>query len=134
MDLQGHANYFSCCVTTTTKPMATRHGKVVTYYKKLKSIKLHTLWTRGYVRSCDFTFITWSSDFDFSYTISRFKTQTPKSSPTSCSTSITIISSQKEVSGWNVSGNLFFMGYGFWEGKNSVSALKWLKWSNTNRY
>ena len=65
MDLQGHANYFSCCVTTTTKPMATRHGKVVTYYKKLQPIKLHTLSTRGYVRSCDFTFITWSSDFDF---------------------------------------------------------------------
>ena len=40
--LQGHVNYFSCCITTTTRPMATKLGKVVTYYKKLNPIKSHS--------------------------------------------------------------------------------------------
>ena len=39
--LQGHVKHFSCCITTTTRPMATKLGKVVTCYKKLQSIKLH---------------------------------------------------------------------------------------------
>ena len=41
--LQGHVNYFSCCITTTTRPMATKLRKVVTYYKKLQIIKSHNL-------------------------------------------------------------------------------------------
>ena len=40
--MQGHVNYFSCCITTTTRPMATKLGKVVTYYKKLDPIKSHS--------------------------------------------------------------------------------------------
>ena len=28
--LQGYMNYFTCCVTTTTRPMATKLGKLVT--------------------------------------------------------------------------------------------------------
>ena len=36
--LQGHVNYFSCCITTTTRPMATKLGNV-TYYKKAQLIK-----------------------------------------------------------------------------------------------
>ena len=39
--LQGHINYFSCCITNTTRPMATKLGKVVTYGKKLQPIKSH---------------------------------------------------------------------------------------------
>ena len=30
LTLQGHRNYFSCCITTITRPMATTLGKVVT--------------------------------------------------------------------------------------------------------
>ena len=52
--------------------MATKPGKVVAYNKELPSVKSHD------------PLITWSSDFDFSYTICRFRTQTPKLSPTSC--------------------------------------------------
>ena len=52
--------------------MATKPSRVVTYNEQVHSVK-----------SYDFL-ITWSSDFDFSYTICRFKTQRPKSSPTSC--------------------------------------------------
>ena len=37
--LQGHVNYFSCCITTTTRPMDTEFVKVVTYYKKIQPIK-----------------------------------------------------------------------------------------------
>ena len=44
--------------------MAIKPGRVVTYNKKLPSMK-----SRGLI-----------SDFDFSYTICRFRTQTPKSS------------------------------------------------------
>ena len=29
--LQGHVNYFGCCIATTTRPMATKLCKVVTY-------------------------------------------------------------------------------------------------------
>ena len=32
---QGHVKHISCCITTTTRPMATKLGKLVTYYKKL---------------------------------------------------------------------------------------------------
>ena len=52
--------------------MATKPGRVVTYNEELLSIKSHD------------PLIRWSSNFDFSYTICRFKTQTPKSSPLSC--------------------------------------------------
>ena len=41
MVLAGHVNYFSCCITTTIKPMITKLGKVVTYYKKIQFIKSH---------------------------------------------------------------------------------------------
>ena len=40
---------FSCSITTTTRPMATKLGKVVTYYKKLqpnKSQNLLNTWSR----------------------------------------------------------------------------------------
>ena len=30
LTLQGHRNYFSCCITTTTRRMVTTLGKVVT--------------------------------------------------------------------------------------------------------
>ena len=33
--LQGHVKHISCSITTTTRPMATKLGKLVTYYKKL---------------------------------------------------------------------------------------------------
>ena len=33
--LQCQVKYFSCCTTTATRPMATKLGKVVTYYKNL---------------------------------------------------------------------------------------------------
>lgn len=39
--LQGHVEYISFCITTTTTPMATKGGKLVTYHKKLQSIKSH---------------------------------------------------------------------------------------------
>ena len=34
-------NYFTCCITTTTRPMATNLGKVVTYSNKIQPIKSH---------------------------------------------------------------------------------------------
>ena len=37
--LQGHVNYFNCCITTT--PIDTKLGKVVPYYKKIQRIKSH---------------------------------------------------------------------------------------------
>ena len=49
--LQGHVNYFSCCITNTTRPMATKLGKVVTYYKTLQLIKSHNplnTWSREF--------------------------------------------------------------------------------------
>ena len=52
--------------------MATKPGRVVTQNEELSSIKSHD------------PLITWSSDFDVSYTICRFRTQTPKLSSTSC--------------------------------------------------
>ena len=52
--------------------MAFRPGRVFTYNKKLPSTK--SLLSRVLV-----------SDFDISYTIYKFRTQTPKSSQTSCS-------------------------------------------------
>ena len=39
--LQGHVRYFSGCITTTTRPTATKLDKVVTYYKKPQPIKSH---------------------------------------------------------------------------------------------
>ena len=42
--------YFSsCCVTATTKPMVTKYSQVVTYYKKIQSIRSHkplSTWSR----------------------------------------------------------------------------------------
>ena len=35
--------FFSCCITTNTRPMATKLGKVMIYYKKLQFIKPHKL-------------------------------------------------------------------------------------------
>ena len=49
---------------------ATKSAKVVTYNEELPSIKSHD------------SLITWFSDFDFSHSIFRFRSQT--SSPTSC--------------------------------------------------
>ena len=49
MVLQCHVNYFSCCITTTTRPITTKLGRMLTYYKKLQSIKSHSLlktWSR----------------------------------------------------------------------------------------
>ena len=51
--LQGHVNYFSCCITTTSRPRTTTHGKAVTYYKKLEVLNHTNLWTHGDVRSGD---------------------------------------------------------------------------------
>ena len=34
---------FSCCITTTTKPIGTKSDKVVTYSKKLQAIKSQPL-------------------------------------------------------------------------------------------
>ena len=36
--LQCHIKYFSCCITTTTRLVAIKLGKVVTYCKKLQPI------------------------------------------------------------------------------------------------
>ena len=55
--------------------MPTKPGRVVTYNEELPYIKPHD------------PLITWSSGFDFSYTICGFRPQTPKLSPTSCSPS-----------------------------------------------
>ena len=52
--------------------MATKPGRVVTYNEELPPIKSHDL------------LIMWSSGFDFSCAICRFRTQTPKSSLSSC--------------------------------------------------
>ena len=52
--------------------MATKPGKVATYNEELPSRKSYD------------PLNTWSSDFDFSDTICRYRTQTPKSSLTSC--------------------------------------------------
>ena len=41
MVLQGHIKYFSCCIITNTRPMATKLGKEVTYYKKFQDIMSH---------------------------------------------------------------------------------------------
>ena len=41
--LQGRIKYFSYSITTTTRLMATKHDKVVPYYKKLQHIKSHNL-------------------------------------------------------------------------------------------
>ena len=40
---QGHVNYFSCYVITTARPVATKFGKFVTYYKKTQPVKSHNL-------------------------------------------------------------------------------------------
>ena len=52
-------------------PIAIKPGRVVTHDEELPYIKSHD------------PLITWSNDLDFSYTIGRFRTQMPKSSPTS---------------------------------------------------
>ena len=36
--LQGHIKYFSCCITATTRPIATKLGKVVIYCNKLHKV------------------------------------------------------------------------------------------------
>ena len=49
MVLQYGIKYFSCCIATSTKPMATKGSKVVTYYKKFQPIKSHNplnTWSR----------------------------------------------------------------------------------------
>ena len=52
--------------------MDTKLGRVVTYNEELPSIQSHD------------PLITLPSDFDLSYTICRFRMQTPNSSLTSC--------------------------------------------------
>ena len=52
---------------------AINFGKVRIYNEQLPSIKSHD------------HLIRWSGDFDLSYTIFRFRMQTPRSSPTDCS-------------------------------------------------
>ena len=52
--------------------MATKSGRVVTSNEDLLSTKSNDL------------LIMWSSNFDFSHIIFRFRTQMPKSSLTSC--------------------------------------------------
>ena len=71
--LQGHVNYFSCCITTTVKPMISLN--LAKWWLTWKSSPLNhiSLLSRGLV-----------SDFDIPYTICKFRTQIPKSSPTSC--------------------------------------------------
>ena len=39
--LKGHVNYFSCWITTTTRPIATKFGRVVIYNKTLQPVKSH---------------------------------------------------------------------------------------------
>ena len=51
--LNGHVNYFSCCITTTTRPMDTKRSKVGIFYKKLRPIKLHNTLNTWHVRSHD---------------------------------------------------------------------------------
>ena len=63
-----------CFIRMTTIRMTTKSGRVVAYNEELPFIKSHYL------------LIKWSSDFDFSHSICRFRTKTPKSSPTSCFT------------------------------------------------
>lgn len=41
--LQGHINFFSYCITTTTRPMATKLDKVVTSYEIIQPIKSNNL-------------------------------------------------------------------------------------------
>ena len=60
-----------CFIRMTTIRMTTKPGRVVAYNEELSSIKSH------------YPLITWSSDFDFSHTICRFRAKTLKSSPTS---------------------------------------------------
>ena len=38
---KSHIKYFSCCITTTTSPMATKLRKRATYDKKLQPIRSH---------------------------------------------------------------------------------------------
>ena len=54
-------------------PLATKPVRVITCNKELPSIKSH-----------DLPLITWSSNFDFSYMIYRFKAQAHKLPPSSC--------------------------------------------------
>ena len=51
--LQGQVKYFSCCITTTTGSIATKLGKVVTYYKKLQPVKSRNplrTWSRKVIK------------------------------------------------------------------------------------
>ena len=43
MILQGHVKYQICYISTTTLPMATKGGEVVTNYEKISLTKLHNL-------------------------------------------------------------------------------------------
>ena len=38
---KGHVTNKICCICTTTRPMAIKLGKVVSYYKELPRIKSH---------------------------------------------------------------------------------------------
>ena len=64
--LQGHVKYWSVftsytCVSlqglnkdyTTTRLVATKLVKVMTYYEKLSSTNLHNPWTSSHIRPCD---------------------------------------------------------------------------------
>ena len=51
--LLGHINYFSCCITTTIRAMATKLGKVVTCERKFNLLSHTILLTGGYMRSRD---------------------------------------------------------------------------------
>ena len=50
---QGHINCFSCFITPTTRPMATKLGKMVTNYKKFNPLSHTTLCAHGQMRSRD---------------------------------------------------------------------------------
>ena len=106
--LAWYLKYFSCCITAA-RTLATKLAKVVTIYKKLQPIKSQAsehliMW--GHVINWKYfitkpgkvvtyheelpsiksqeTLIKQSGDLDLSYTTCRFRTQTPKLSPTSC--------------------------------------------------
>ena len=65
--------------------MATKPGRMVTYNKELPSIKARPFYLVG--------------EFNFSYRIYKVRTQTPKSSVTSCS-SVSIVNFEHVIAGW----------------------------------
>ena len=113
MVLQGHVKHFSFCMTTTTKqngkmvihykkpqpikshnPLNTWSCEVTWQIKNILSPLPQYLWPpnlAGWLhtmksflsQSYNDPLITWSSDFDFSYPICRFRMQTSESPPSS---------------------------------------------------